>query len=53
MFRGNLLGRRGGRRVVLFVGLVLALGGCGQLTSQQPPVQSPISQQAPLKLPPL
>jgi hypothetical protein len=32
---------------------VLALGGCGQLTSQQPPVQSPMSQQPSLKLPPL
>jgi hypothetical protein len=37
----------------LFIGLVLALGGCGQLASQQPPVQSPMSQQVPLKLPPL
>ena len=37
----------------LFIGLALALGGCGQLASQQPPVQSPMSQQAPLKLPPI
>jgi hypothetical protein len=51
MFRDNVRGRAG--RLGLFIGLVLALGGCGQLASQQPPVQSPMSQQAPLKLPPL
>ena len=51
MFRDNMRGRAG--RLGLFIGLVLALGGCGQLASQQPPVQSPMSQQAPLKLPPL
>ena len=47
MFRDNLRERRGLRRLALLIGLVLALGGCGQLASQQPPVQ------APLKLPPL
>jgi hypothetical protein len=45
----------GGRRLVLLIGLVLALGGCAQLTSQQSPAQSaPVSQQqtASIKLPP-
>jgi hypothetical protein len=51
MFRDNMRGRAG--RLGFLIGLVLALGGCGQLASQQPPVQSPMSQQAPLKLPPL
>jgi hypothetical protein len=37
------------RRLGLLIALVLGLAGCGQLASQQPP----ISQQAPLKLPPL
>jgi len=40
MFRDNMRGRAG--RLGLFIGLVLALGGCGQLASQQPPVQSPM-----------
>jgi hypothetical protein len=48
MFRDNLRGRDL-RRLGLLIGLLLALAGCGQLGSQQPPV----SQQAPLKLPPL
>lgn len=51
MNRNNMGGRVG--RLGLVISLVLALGGCGQLASQQPPVQSPMSQQAPLKLPPL
>jgi hypothetical protein len=43
----------GGRRVLL-IGLILALGGCGQLASQQPPVQPASSQQqVSMKLPPL
>jgi hypothetical protein len=44
----------GGRRIWLLVGLVLALGGCGQLAYQQPTGQpTPLSQQqASVKLPP-
>jgi hypothetical protein len=44
----------GGRRLVLLIGLVLALGGCAQLASQQSPAQpAPVSQQtASIKLPP-
>ena len=47
MFSDKLLERRSLRRLGLLIGLVLALGGCAQIASQQPPVQ------APLKLPPL
>jgi hypothetical protein len=38
-----------GRRLGLLIALMLALAGCGQLATQQPPVQAP----APIKLPPL
>jgi hypothetical protein len=38
-----------GRRLGLLIALMLALAGCGQLATQQPPVQAP----APMKLPPL
>jgi hypothetical protein len=40
----------------LLIGLIFALGGCGQLASQQPLVEpTPVSQQqtASIKLPPL
>jgi hypothetical protein len=47
MFNDKLRERRSLRRLALLIGLVLALGGCAQVASQQPPVQ------APLKLPPL
>jgi hypothetical protein len=43
----------GARRLGLLIGLVLALGGCGQLAYQQPTGQpTPLSQQASVKLPP-
>jgi hypothetical protein len=45
----------GGRRLALLIGLILGLGGCGQLASQQPSVQpaSASQQTASMKLPPL
>jgi hypothetical protein len=52
---GSLRGLRGRRLAVLLIGLGLALGGCGQLASQQPPVQpaSASQHQVSIKLPPL
>ena len=44
-----------GRRLALLIGLIFTLAGCGELASQQPPVQpTPVSQQhtASIKLPP-
>jgi hypothetical protein len=43
----------GVRWLALLLGLIGALGGCGQLSSQQAPVPLSQQQQASIKLPPL
>jgi hypothetical protein len=46
----------GVRRLALLIGVIGALGGCGQLAGQQSPVQSSSAspqQPASIKLPPL
>jgi len=55
MVWGSMCGL-GGHRLMLLIGLVLGLGGYGQLANQQPSVQpASASQQQPasMKLPPL
>jgi hypothetical protein len=48
----NTMRELGGLRRWLFIGLMVALGGCAQLANQYPPAQPTQQQSASTKLPP-